>query len=256
VAWAGPLHPRRRRHVRAARVSMRVNARDAVWSMDATHLGRDGNGRAVQAEVVREVASTRTIGMTVGLQATDEEVVSLLDRVVVDRKGAPLVLLTDNGGAYISALLHRWCEALGVMHLLALPRTPQHNGASEHGMAELKEDAGLGKGVLVRSPAEAHAMLERSRARLDGNRLRRTRGWQTAVEADRRAPPWSLLATREEVLEEASCLLRRALIHCSGRRARRRAEREAILGALESFSMITRTRGGLLWTAHNAEGVS
>ena len=65
-------------HVRAARVSVRVEARDVVWSLDATHLGRDERGAAVQAEVLREVASTTTIALSVGPAAKGHEIVGLL----------------------------------------------------------------------------------------------------------------------------------------------------------------------------------
>jgi len=247
---------RRREHREAARVSVTVVARDAVWSMDSTHLGRDMIGHAVQAEVVREVASTRTIGITVGAQATDEEVVTLLEQVAVERSGFPLVLLTDNGGAYVSDAVEAWCRRHRVLHLLSLPRTPQHNGASEHGMRELKHDAALGKGTLVLDMREARALLEASRHRIDRHRLRRTRGWRTAVQADRGMPHWSALVSREDLWERATCEISRALLHCQGERARRRATRAAIYATLAHFFVITRTRGGRPWTAPSAERVS
>ena len=52
---------RMRKRARSTRRSTVVQARDVLWSMDATHLGRDARGHAVQAEVVREVASTRRL---------------------------------------------------------------------------------------------------------------------------------------------------------------------------------------------------
>ena len=247
---------RRRAQRQAARVSVKVVARDALWSMDATHLGRDALGRAVQAEVVRDVASTRTIGISVGAQATDEDVVAILARVSVERGGFPLVLLTDNGGAYVSEAVAAWCRRHRVLHLLSLPRTPQHNAASEHGMRELKHDAALGGDTLVLDATEARAALETSRDRIDGHRLRRTRGWLTAVQADRAAPHWSALVSREALWKQATCTIRRALVHCRREPARRRAVRAAIYATLAHFSVITRTRGGRPWTASRAERVS
>ena len=236
------------------RVSMHVLARDVIWSMDATHLGRAKDGGAVQGEVVREVASTRTVGLSVGPPARGYEVVELLDQVVQERGGAPLVLLNDNGGAYRSVEVTTWCERHGVLHLFSLPRTPQHNAASEHGMRGLKLGSGLDDGRAVIDIDEACEALELARDRIDRHRLRRTRGWMTAMEADRVMPHWSASVTREQVLEKASCALEEALLHCQGKRARRRAAREAILGTLQHFSVIQRTRGGRPWTAHIAEG--
>jgi len=244
---------RRRQQRAAARVSTSVQARDAVWSMDATHLGRDAVGRAVQAEVLREVASTRTIEISVGPAATGKEVCAILDDAARHRMGYPLVVQTDNGGAYVSKEVREWCSEHGVLHLLSLPHTPQHNGASENGMYGLKLGAALGKGARVLNIEHARARLQAARDRIDGNRLRKTRGWKTAVQADADMPHWSTLVGRQELLHKTSCAIRKALIHCEGSRARRRAVREAILSTLQSFSVIQRTRGGRPWTAHNAE---
>jgi len=244
---------RKREHQREARVSMRVCARDAVWSMDATHLGRDLLYREVQAEVVREVASTRSIGISAGPAASAREVIQLLERTMRERGGAPLVLMTDNGGAYIAHKLRKWCKHHRVLLLYSLPRTPQHNAASEHGMRELKEDAALGKGTLVLDMGTACAALMRSRDRIDGNRLRRTRDWKTAVEADRGNPHWTTLVSRDELWMKATCAIQLAVLHSKDGRERRRAVRAAILDSLAHFSVITRTRGGRPWTAQFAE---
>ena len=123
-------------------------------------------------------------------------------------------------------------------------------------MRELKEEAALCKGTLVLDIEATRAALEASRDRLDGHRLRRTRGWRTAVEADRARPHWSELTSRKRVLEEVACGLAEAAVYSEGSRAQRRAIREAILGALERLGVITRTRGGRPWTAQSAERVS
>jgi transposase InsO family protein len=254
------LKAERRRRIRArraaVRVSVRVNYRDAVWSMDATHVGRDPIGRAIQAEVIREVASTRTVGIAVGSQATAHEVIALLEHVAVERGGLPLVLITDNGASYVADVVDDWCRRHRVLHLCSLPRTPQHNAASEHGMRDLKHGTPLGKGALVLDIDAARVTLEASRHRIDGHRLRRTRNWMTAVDADCRAQHWRVHVSREAVWEQATCEIRRALLNCSGKRARRRAVREAIYATLAAFSIITRTRGGRPWPVQLAESVS
>jgi len=253
------LKAARRKHLRRrreqSRVSVKVCARDAVWSTDATHLGRDEAERDVQGEIVRDVASTRSIGIAVGPPATGADVVRLLERTKRERGGAPLVLLSDNGPQYRSSVVAKWCLDNLVLHLYSLPHTPQHNAASEHGMRELKEDAALGKGTLVLDIDEARALLERSRDRIDGNKLRATRNWMTAVEADRRAPHWSELVDRDELWMKATCAIAKALLNSTGARARRRAVREAVLATLAHFSVIIRTRGGRPWTVQDAEDV-
>ena len=235
---------RRARHIEAARVTIRVLLRDAVWSMDATHLGREPSGREVQGEVVREVASTRTIGVSVGRPATGEDVVALLERIRRERSTAPLILITDNGGPYRSREVVTWCELHGVLHLFSLPHTPQHNAGSEHGMRELKDETLLGKGVLVLDIELVAVQLARAIERLDGARLRASRAWRTAVDDDRQRHSWHGLVDRQALYAEATCAIEEALINYPPGRARRRAVREAILSALERFAVITRTRGG------------
>lgn len=247
---------RRRAHLEEQRVSVEVNARDAVWALDATHLGRDEDGRGVQAEVVREVASTRTLHVSVGPCATGEEVVGVLERVVRERGGAPLVLQVDNGGAYRSQAVGKWCWSRGVAVLRNRPRTPQHNGAVEHGMHELKWSSGLGRGAHVKSVRVARTAIVRVARSIDSHRPRRTRGWRTAVEADRAAPHWSAYTTRAGFLEKLTCALVEALLDCTSRAAKRRATREAILATLEELSVITRTRGGRSRSAQCAEIIS
>ncbi len=247
---------RRRRQTartRQLRLSTTVLVRDALWSLDATHLGRDPCGAEVQAEVLREVASTRTIGMSVGPPALADEVVRLLDAAVAGRCHAPLVLLTDNGGAYRSLAVEAWCRLHSVVHLFSLPHTPQHNAASEHGMRDLKDEANLGVGVRLSDIAQPAARLGAARDRIDGHRLRRSRGWRTAIEDDVQRPHWLDVVTREQVLGAVSCGIHLAMLDCHPGRARRRAIREAILRALQDLCVITRTRGGRPWAAQSAE---
>ena len=205
--------------------------------------------------MVRGVASTSTIDMSFGPPAMGEEVVALLERAVRTRGGAPLVYVSDNGPPYRSAAVATWCAEHGVLHLFSLPRTPQHNAASDHGMCELEEDTLIGKGTRVVDTDATLTALQASRDRIDAHQLRRTRGWRTAVEADRVHPNGNDLTSRKRVLEEVACGLEQAALYSKGRRARRRAIHEAILGALERRGVITRTRGGRPWAAQSAERV-
>jgi len=91
-----------------------------MWSIDATHLGRDPTGASVEAEVVRDVASGRTLAVAVGPPAKAASVVALLERLRGERGDLPLVLAHDNGGAYRSELVASYLEARQVVKLLQL----------------------------------------------------------------------------------------------------------------------------------------
>jgi len=235
-------HRRRKRKIaERERTTIHVHARDGLWSQDATHLVRDEQGTAVQAEVVREVASTRTIEIAVGPAARGNDVIAALERTRADRGTLPLVWATDNGSAYVSKKVARYLAKQQVVHLRSLPHTPQHNAWSEHGMRELKEEADL-EGVC--QPLGLRNLLHAARDRLDQCRLRRTRGWMTAVQADAAAPPATSLVSRARFYKQARSAIREAVINSCSTKKRRRATREAILQTMERFKLITRTRVG------------
>jgi len=232
------------RKARRTRTSLEVEARDALWSLDATHLGRDAGARAVQAEVVREVASTRTIEVRVGPAADARDVIATLEAARRARETLPLVLASDNGPAYVSEELEAYLAEHEVIHLRSLPRTPQHNAWSEHGMRELKEETGLGKGVRVDDQEEALACLLAARDRLDEHRPRRSRGWRTAAEHDAALPRATALVDRTSFYETTRCAVDEAVLHSTSERERRRSTRAAILHCMQTFGLITMTRGG------------
>ena len=247
---------RRCRH-RAALVrqrrSIQVNARDALWSQDATHLGRDQHGRAVLAEVIREVASTRTLEIAVGPAAAATDVIAALERARMARGTLPLVWATDNGPPYVSAELARYLAGHQVIHLQSLPRTPQHNAWAEHGMRELKDEAELEQ---HHGTVALHASLLLARERLDRNRPRRSRGWRTAVQADLEARAAEDVVPRARFYAAARCAIDAAVLHSRSRLERRRATRAAILLCMERFGLITRNRAGDAETSANSYRVS
>ncbi|RKY17605.1 MAG: hypothetical protein DRQ55_15395 [Planctomycetota bacterium] len=53
------------------------------------------------------------------------------------------------------------------MHILNLPHTPQHNGACEQIHRELKAEAELGKGVIIRSLPDAAEAVQGALTRLN-----------------------------------------------------------------------------------------
>jgi len=249
-------HRGRARGVRQAlRTHVEVHGRNVLWSVDATHLGRDAGGGAVLGEIVRDVASTASLGLSVGPPPTSGEVVVLLDRVVRETGETPLVLSTDNGPENKGAV-HGWCKRHGVVHLWNLPHTPQHNPWVEHGNRELKAESGLGKGVAIDSPMSAAGALIDAVERIDCHRPRATRGWQTAHQAYAALPPADNLCDRQRLVLAVTCAIDEALQDCTSPRERRLAERQAILRTMERFDLITRTRGCTPNKPEKPEGVS
>lgn len=235
---------RQRAQLTQRRLSVEVRARDVMWSMDGTHLARREDASKLEAQVVRETATPRILAVEVGAPATGEDVVAILERVAKERGGLPLVLATDNGSIYTRKDVEDWLAEHGVVHLLSLPRTPQHNAWVERTNGELKAETGLGRGVLVQSAEEVRARVAQARRRLDSVRLRAQLGWRTAAAADVAAPRWYDAVTRDRFLATVRRRIEEALPGLDGRRAERIARREAIYASLEELELVKRTRGG------------
>jgi transposase InsO family protein len=247
---------RERRRRARARIHLAAACPDVVWSLDATHLGRGPRGGAIEGQVVRDVATMRTVALSAGSSPTARDVTALLERACERRGTLPLVLVTDNGGPYVSGDLARYLERHRVVHLFNLPHTPQHNAWAERAIGELKAESGLGKGVVLRDHAEALARLRVARARLDHHRLRAALDYRTAAEAAVAWPVRYNATHRERFFGDACRRVEDAVNAHVTKYARRRAVREAILAVLEDHGHITRTRGGRPLRAVKAEAVS
>jgi hypothetical protein len=199
----------------------------------------------VQAEMIRDVASTKTILASVGPPADGAEIVALLERAAAERGSWPLVLVTDNGGPYRSDVLREFLKARQVVHLFNEPHTPEHNAWVEHGHGEHQEEMVLDLWGPSPRLDDLRAALARATVTLDRHRLRATRGWKTAHDYDLGLPRAEGVISRA-VFYEATCqAIASAVEGLESARERCRAEREAILATLQSFGLINRTRGGV-----------
>lgn len=121
-----------------ARVSVHVSLGDVLWSLDETHLGRVDIGEAVLGIVVREVASTRTLVVSVGPAATAEDLIRVLEHLRAVRGELPLVIAMDNGPAMRSELVGMYLRFHEVVPLFNVPYVSQHNSWVETGHRRLK----------------------------------------------------------------------------------------------------------------------
>jgi transposase InsO family protein len=125
-----------RNHRRLLRV-LHWHRPGAVWAMDHTEPPRPIDGRWRHILAVRDLAGRVQLGwlpvVSEGAQETYHALESLFRR-----HGAPLVLKSDNGSAFIDdeteQLLDRW----DVFPLFSPPRTPQYNSSCEAGNGAMK----------------------------------------------------------------------------------------------------------------------
>jgi hypothetical protein len=144
----------------------------------------------------------------------------------------PLVVGTDNGSPFCSEEVEEYLKENKIVHLKSLPYVPQHNGSCENAVKEFKTL--LGKYKLA--PEEACR-------RLNECRLRASLAWRTSCQYRKEEQqPWSK-DVREEFYEAATKAIRESQAGTKSVYEKRKAEREAIFQTLETFELITRTRG-------------
>jgi hypothetical protein len=225
------------------RVGHEVLFRDAIWSADSTHLGRDERGVEIAGEVIVDRATLSTVSLSVGGPSSEESLLEDLRRAASQRGGWPLVLQTDNARLYLSTLIRAELEAQRVVLLCSRPHTPTDNPAVEHRNRELKEETGLGRGEVLAGCVEAANRLAPAIRRIDGHRLRASRGWRTSAELDHALPRADACAAREGFYRAACSAMTSAVLGLTRAQHVRRAEQEALWSLLETRGLARRHVG-------------
>ena len=130
----------RRKRVRRALAVLRWQRPGGVWAMDFTEVagGVEDFGRHVL--VVRDLASGVCLAAVPGHAQDAASAVSVLRRLFAEH-GAPLVLKSDNGSAFIAHGTRAALAEHGVLPLFSPPGTPSYNGACEAGVGSVKHRA-------------------------------------------------------------------------------------------------------------------
>lgn len=251
--WHHARHAQR--HRARTRVRVKVHAPDVIWGMDATQLGRTPEGAAVDGQVIRDSATRRTLDLTVGPPPSTGDVVDLLERARKSSGVLPLVLATDNGPIYTSAQLEEYLRRHQVIHLTNLEHTPQHNGFTERGIGELKDLAELDGSAVLSDLSDARKRMGRAWMYLDHIHARPMLGFRTAAECYQDPTARDTMPDRD-LFYRSACDALDVASRAPDNRARRRARREAIYATLERFELITRTRGGVPFSAVMCEGIT
>ena len=224
-----------------SRESTEVLMTNAYWVQDGTHVGRIEK-KPVEAQVSKDRGSLKILAIKTGPTSTGKDVVEMLQELKKER-GLPLVLGTDNGSCYCNEEVKAYLREEKVVHLLSLPRTPQHNAAAERAMRELKEGTVLGRNTRLHDMLGPHALLVKN---AEGRNacLRESKKLKSANELDDTLPDARAIIDRAVFYDEymQGILMISALK--KNAREQRMLEREWILSTLEKYGAIKRTRGG------------
>lgn len=235
-------HRKRQRHLRAKhRVCIKVKSKNIIWTQDGTHLGRLKK-KSIEAQVIKDRGSQKIIGISVGPSAVADTIIGELEKIKCHR-GLPLVWSTDNGSIYLDKKVSAYLEKEKVIHLKSLPQTPEHNGAAEIGMRELKSGSYLGKGRTLKEVSEAREELVRIAKRLNENRLRASLGFETASVVDRKLAQVYTKDVRARFYDECMDAIGRATQVGVTDRRKRLAVRNVVLEKLQKYGFIELKRG-------------
>jgi transposase InsO family protein len=135
-----------RKHYNPRRTD-RAGVRRHTVGWEFVHVSVDDATRLAYAEVLGDERATTAVGFL-------RRAIRFFARhgVSVER------VLTDNGGAYRSAVHAIACRALGIRHLRTRPYRPQTNGKAERFIRTML--GGWAYGAIYRSSAERTAALE------------------------------------------------------------------------------------------------
>ena len=129
-------HLWRSQHTRVRHV-LRWLRPGTVWAMDFTKAPSPIDGRFPYVLAVRDLASGRQLLWRPVRAESAEVVIAELTALFLSH-GAPWVMKTDNGSAFIAEVLARFLARWQVLTLFSPPRTPSYNGAIESSIGSLK----------------------------------------------------------------------------------------------------------------------
>ena len=152
--------------------------------------------------------------------------------------------MTDNGAAYCNKEVYEYVERENIVHVRSLPRTPQHNGAAEIMMREIKTDSMLGKSTVLISEKDAHARLINSILKINKNRKRMSLSFKSSDEIDEELSVNGKKIDRALFYNEYKDELKK-IVNVENAREKRMREREIVMCLLEKHEMIKRKRSGL-----------
>jgi hypothetical protein len=108
-----------------------------VWAMDFAQAPRLIDGRYQYALAVRDLASGQQLLWQPVMTPTAEVVLAELD-LLFALYGAPWVLKTDNGSAFIAEVVRWYLQRCAVYQLFSPPLAPAYNGSIEASIGSMK----------------------------------------------------------------------------------------------------------------------
>lgn len=214
-------------HREENRTTVTVHSAGTVMVMDAANLKDEGGDFILRRD---RGSLTTNAHKCEGKDATSQDTLQLFKQLKEEGR-LPLVACSDNGSPFCANEVEDYLHDNKIIHLKSLPRVPQHNGSAENSVGDVKKTKifGLTAAQVCQS--------------LNQHRLRAKLNWKTPLEVEQKTLKLHTPEERAMFYETARSAISRALLGTKSVYEKRKAEREAIFQTLESFELITRTRG-------------
>ena len=130
---------RRKKRVAHLRIALpQPDGINQLWSMDFVH-DTLSSGRSFRALTVIDTFSREALAIEVGHSLTSKVVTDVLDRIIQER-GKPTAIRTDNGSEFTSNHLDAWAHGNGVVIDFIQPGRTVENGAIESFNGKLRNE--------------------------------------------------------------------------------------------------------------------
>lgn len=124
-----PAKKVRKRYRSQNRQPFVANAPNQVWAYDFVFDGC-ANGQKLKCLTVVDEFSKESLFIDVAGSIRSQQLIEVLEKLI-DKRGCPLVLRSDNGPEFVSLALLQWATDKGLRNLLIEPGKPWQNGTNE-----------------------------------------------------------------------------------------------------------------------------
>jgi len=129
---------KRSRGARSDRERQVAEHRNHVWSYDFVS-DRTSDGRQLRLLTVIDEYTRESLAIEVRRSMTARDVITVLQRIV-DQRGAPRYVRSDNGPEFVARALKDWLTASGIATLYIDPGAPWQNGYIESFNGKLRDE--------------------------------------------------------------------------------------------------------------------
>jgi len=173
-----PTKKGRKRYRSSGRQPFVATAPNQVWAYDFVFDGC-ANGQKLKCLTMVDEFSKESLCIDAAGSIRSQHLITILERLI-DERGCPLVLRSDNGPEFVSLAIMQWAAAKGLRNLLIEPGKPWQNGTNESFNGKFRDEC-LAMNWFY-SRAHAKVIIEAWRKHYNEVRPHSSLGYKTPME--------------------------------------------------------------------------